>query len=232
VPRKSRHRLGVDERRAQLIELGRRMFLEKPFDEISIDDIAHEAGVSKGLLYHYFQSKRRFYVETLRAAMEEMRVLTEPDPTLPPLERLDASLDAYLAYVEKLGPGYTKLMQSGVGVDAEVQALIEQQRELVIGRVTHALAIDEPPAPIRMALRAWLGFIDAACLDWVEHGDVPRRAVRALLANSLQSALLTAVQMDPTMNVVLPQLHEDESATEAAARIALAIAEANGPSGH
>ena len=205
------------------------MFAEKPYDEISIDDIAQEAGVSKGLLYHYFQSKRRFYVETVRAALDEMRELTEPDPSVPPLEQLDASLDAYLAYVERIGPAYAKLLQSGVGSDPEVTALVEQQRAVVVRRVMVALGLEEPPPPIRVALRGWLGFIDAACLDWVDHGDVPRRSVRALLANSLQAALLTAVQMDPTMNVVLPEVQLDESATEAAARIAMAITEANAP---
>lgn len=226
VPR-PRTRLGLDERRRQLLELGWRLFNERPYDEISIDDIAQEAGVSKGLLYHYFSSKRRFYVETVRTAFDEMRRMTEPNPDLPPLEQLDQSLDAYLDYVEANGLSYEMLQRSGIGSDPEVAALVEEQRQVVISRVLRGLSLDNPTPAIRTALRGWLGFIDAACLDWVAHRDLDRTAVRTLLSSSLQAALLTAVQVDPAMNVALPELDENTSATEASARIALAIAQSN-----
>src|SRR5688572_23935942 len=61
-------RLATDERRTQLLDLGRELFNTRPFDDISIDEIAAAAGISKGLLYHYFPSKRHFYVETVREA--------------------------------------------------------------------------------------------------------------------------------------------------------------------
>lgn len=225
-PRRSRTRLGLDERRAQLLVLGRELFNSRPYDAISIDDIAQAAGISKGLLYHYFDSKLRFYVETVRAAFEEMSDLTEPDPTLPPLEQLDASLDAYLEYVERSGNSYDTLLQSGIGTDPEVQALVEEQRLLVIQRVLKAVGLAEPPPAVRMALRGWLGFIDAACLDWVKHRDVDRKAVRILLANSLHNAMLTAVQMYPQLDIVLPVANPEASATESAAQLAAAIAKA------
>ncbi|HEY0705560.1 MAG TPA: TetR/AcrR family transcriptional regulator, partial [Polyangia bacterium] len=94
-------RLPIDERRAQLIALGTRLFSTRSYEDISIDDVAEEAGISKGLLYHYFGGKREFYVEVLRATSEELRRLTEPDPTLSPGERLRAAVEAHLNYVQE-----------------------------------------------------------------------------------------------------------------------------------
>jgi AcrR family transcriptional regulator len=190
-------RLATDERRSQLVALGRSLFLNTPYDAISIEDIAEAAGVSKGLLYHYFDSKRRFYVETVRDAFREMADVTEPDLSLPPHERLEASLDAYLGYVERSGGGYETLLTSGVGTDPEVRDIIEKQRQLVMDRVIESLGLKGASPALRMAVRSWIGFIDAACLDWVRHRDVDRVAVRALLASSLQSALQTVTEVAP-----------------------------------
>src|SRR5882672_2031075 len=97
--RRSRLRLQTDDRREKLLDLGRALFNERTYDEIGIDDIARAAGISKGLLYHYFPSKRHFYVETIRSAAAHMQELTRPDEALPPLERLQFGVDAYLDYV-------------------------------------------------------------------------------------------------------------------------------------
>ena len=83
-----RARLSTDARREQLVALGVEIFSERPFDEVSIDDIAASAGISKGLLYHYFPSKRDFYVAVVRHSADEMQAVTETDPDLAPLERL------------------------------------------------------------------------------------------------------------------------------------------------
>jgi AcrR family transcriptional regulator len=48
----ARTRLAPQARRAQLLELGARLFAARSVDEISIDVLAEEAGVSRGLLYH------------------------------------------------------------------------------------------------------------------------------------------------------------------------------------
>src|SRR5687768_6253474 len=96
----ARQRLQIDERRAQLLELGLRLFAERAYDDVSIDDIAEEAGISKGLLYHYFGSKRDFYVATVREAAAQLQLRTEPDMTLPAAERARAGMEGYLGFVE------------------------------------------------------------------------------------------------------------------------------------
>ena len=66
-------RLENDERRRRLLELGARLFTEHAYDEISMSQIARAAGISKALLYHYFPSKRDYFVATLAGGAEELR---------------------------------------------------------------------------------------------------------------------------------------------------------------
>ncbi|HRI06444.1 MAG TPA: helix-turn-helix domain-containing protein, partial [Nannocystaceae bacterium] len=88
----------VDERRDQLLTLGRRIFAERAYDEVSIDDIAEAAGISKGLLYHYFGSKRGFYVAIVRESASRLVEATAIRTDLPPGERAHAGLAAYLDF--------------------------------------------------------------------------------------------------------------------------------------
>ncbi len=69
------------------------------YDELSMATIAREAGISKALLYHYFPGKQAYFAATLEEKAAELAALTEPDPSLPPLEQLTRSLDAFLDWV-------------------------------------------------------------------------------------------------------------------------------------
>src|SRR5581483_404686 len=80
-----RTRLDPAARRAQLIELGVQMLATRTLDELSVEDIATQAGISRGLLFHYFASKQEFHVEVARAAAAALIARTAPDPALPPL---------------------------------------------------------------------------------------------------------------------------------------------------
>jgi AcrR family transcriptional regulator len=190
-----RARLTTDARREQLVALGSEMFSERPFDEVSIDDIAAAAGISKGLLYHYFPSKRDFYVAVVRQAADEMQVVTETDPDLEPLERLSAGLDRYLEYVETHARGYATVLRAGIGSDPEVAAIVEEVRSTMARRILDDLPIKgEAPAGIRIAVRGWVGFAEAASLEWVERREVTRDELRDLLIKALTGAVGAAAQ--------------------------------------
>jgi AcrR family transcriptional regulator len=199
-----RQRLPVDERRARLLELGRDFFSRRSYDAVSIEDLAEAAGISKGLLYHYFPSKRSLYVETVRHAVDEMRTSAAPDPALPPIERLQASLERYLDFVERNGALYAAVMRSGIGLDPEVNRIVEDFRTTVMGWVLGAFGLTAPRPALRTALRAWMGFVEGASQDWVVHRDVGREAMRRLFAESLRVALFTAAEVDPDAGLVLP----------------------------
>lgn len=187
-------RLSPDDRRARLLELGIRVFSERPYDDFSMDDVAAEAGVSKGLLYHYFPSKRHFYMAALRTAVEQVTVLTEPDQSMPIEEQLRAGLDIYLAYVEQHPSAYRAILRGGIGSDAEVASITEEFRVVTIRRLQRAIGVPDPRPGVRMALRAWVGAVEAASLDWLEHRDLTRAELVEMLFAALP-ALLQAMNI-------------------------------------
>jgi AcrR family transcriptional regulator len=190
-----RARLTTDARREQLVALGGEIFSERPFDEVSIDDIAAAAGISKGLLYHYFPSKRDFYVAVVREAADEMQAVTETDPDLPAIERLSAGLDRYLEYVETHARGFATVLRAGIGSDPEVASIVEDVRSAMAGRILEDLSLDgEPPAGVRIAVRGWVGFAEAASLEWLERREIPRDQLRDLLIKALTGAVGAAAQ--------------------------------------
>jgi AcrR family transcriptional regulator len=192
-----RARLTTDARREQLVALGGEIFSERPFDEVSIDDIAAAAGISKGLLYHYFPSKRDFYVAVVREAADEMQAVTETDPDLPALERLSAGLDRYLEYVETHARGFATVLRAGIGSDPEVASIVEDVRAAMAGRILEDLPVDgPPPAGVRIAVRGWVGFAEAASLEWLERREIPRDELRDLLIKALTGAVGAAAQHD------------------------------------
>jgi AcrR family transcriptional regulator len=180
--------------REQILAAGRRLFGERAFDAISIDDIAAEAGVSKGLLYHYFDGKRGLYVETLKVEGAQLLAETEPRP-----DELDAGLDAYLDYVETHREGWLALMRGGVGSDAEVNAIVDGARQAIVQRLVATVG---QGAVLRTALRGWVGMVEAAATDWVLRGDIEREQLRALLADALHGAVASAEALEAVGDVV------------------------------
>ena len=190
-----RARLTTDARREQLVALGGEIFSERPFDEVSIDDIAAAAGISKGLLYHYFPSKRDFYVAVVREAADEMQVVTDAPADLPAIERLSAGLDRYLEYVETHARGFATVLRAGIGSDPEVAAIVEEVRSAMAGRILDDLALTGPRPPgVRIAVRGWVGFAEAASLEWLERREITRDELRDLLIKALTGAVGAAAE--------------------------------------
>jgi AcrR family transcriptional regulator len=172
-------RLDVDERRRRLLEHGADLFARHSYDELSMAGIAREAGVSKALLYHYFPSKQAYFSAVLAEGAAELASVVDPDA--PPGEQIDA----FLAWVEQRGAAYATFVR---GAAPEVRDLTELIRGHTAERIFSRLG-GEPTPQRRIAVRAWLWFMDGAILDWLEHRDLDRAALRDLLLRALEGAL-------------------------------------------
>jgi AcrR family transcriptional regulator len=179
-----RIRLDNDQRRAQLLELARRAFSDRTYDEVSIDDLARVAGISKGLLYHYFPTKRDLYVAGLREIADELvDAVSRVPEDLSPVERVRSSVAAYLEHIARHSRAFVALMRGGIGSDPEVAAVVESVRTRLFDKLLSGSALATRiagDARLETAIRGWLGFVEAASIDWcanprlspVELGDL------------------------------------------------------------
>jgi|KBSSwiStaDraftv2_1062776.scaffolds.fasta_scaffold00488_25 AcrR family transcriptional regulator len=195
---KRRTRLSPEARRAQLIELGVEMLATRTLDELSVEDIAAQAGISRGLLFHYFGSKQEFHVEVARAAAAELIARTAPDTSLAPADALQVSLVAFIDYVEENPDSYKSLVRGAAAGDSEMRAIFNDTRATMAGEVVKVvgeLGYELSPQAV-LAVHGWIGFAEECTVRWIDERTVTRNELQALLANALVGVVLGASDVD------------------------------------
>jgi AcrR family transcriptional regulator len=188
-----RRRLAVDQRREELLRVGLELFSTRAYDEIWVEEIADRAGVSRGLLYRYFPTKRDFYVEVTRTAAAEAGQLTAPDPSLPPNEQLRTGIHAFLGYAEEHSQGFLTAYRGSLAGDPEVRSIVEESRKRQSARILTLVAGDaEPPPLLRLAVHGWIAFAQNITAQWLQQREPDREAVCDLLARALAGAISAA----------------------------------------
>lgn len=186
--RAKRIRLSPDERRSQLIALGAKMLGERAIEEISISAIAAEAGISRGLLFHYFPTKRDFRRAVVGHANAELLARLTPDRTLSIPEMLRDSIARYIDYVCENRSSYLALLRGPTSVDPELGPLVDATRDAVV-----ELLLTELPTPVAeenrprllLGIRGWIAFVEETTLTWLRTEPVPRADLLDLLVDSL-----------------------------------------------
>ncbi len=194
-------RLERDERREQILAAARRLFSERPPGEVSTTEVAREAGVARGLLHHYFGTKRDLYLEVMRS------MLRYPPQPIPEVSGgdvdavLSAAIDRWLTMVRRNRAAWLAAVGAqGLGRDPEVEAIVEAGREAAVDRLV-ALLDPDGGRELRAVLRAYSGFAEAASLEWL----VRRRLTREQVHRLLHSTLTTLVRS------ILPEIAQKGS---------------------
>lgn len=198
--RPRRVRLGHDERRLLILASAREQFTSRPYSEVSMQGLADAAGVARGLLHHYFRSKRDLFLEVVR---ELVRVPTIPLVALEglaPAEVWERSVDAWLDHIEANRELWlTSIGAGATGRDAEVEAIVDAGREAVARRALAAMGVDPATAtPELLAIvRGFGGMAQEVTREWLERERLTRPQAQALLQGALPlllERLLPAVQ--------------------------------------
>ncbi|MEO9139166.1 MAG: TetR/AcrR family transcriptional regulator [Jatrophihabitans sp.] len=189
-----RTRLSPEARRAQLIDLGVEMLATRRLDELSVELIATTAGISRGLLFHYFASKQEFHTEVARAAAAEMIRRTAPDPTLPPVEALRGALSAFIDYVEENPDNYKSLVRGAASGDADMRAIFDATRDTLAQRIIGVigeLGLGLSPRA-DLAVHGWVAFVEECVIRWLDTRTIERAALEEMLTKSLPAVALSA----------------------------------------
>ncbi|NKT93458.1 TetR family transcriptional regulator [Rhodococcus hoagii] len=189
-----RVRLSPEERRAQLIDLGVRMLADRPLEQISVEDIADQAGVSRGLLFHYFASKHDFHVAIVRHSSAEMLARTAPNLELPVIDMLRDVMAAYVDYVSENRDTYVSLLRGTASGDPAMREVFESTRAEMARRVVEQLPSlgIEPDARIALSVRGWIAFVGEATITWLRGPEIPRDELIELLVTALPAVALSA----------------------------------------
>jgi AcrR family transcriptional regulator len=169
------------------------LFSTRAYEDVWVEEIAELAGISRGLLYHYFPTKRDFYVAVTRLAAGEAGEATAPDPSLPPSDRLHDGIEAFVRYAERRAQGFLTAYRGSLAGDPEIRAIVEEGRQRQAARILDAVAgLDEPPELLRLAVHGWIALAQDIVARWLEHRDATREQVCELLTRTLSGAVEAA----------------------------------------
>ena len=183
--------LEAEQRRAQILRVAAQLFSERNYDAVSTAEVAREAGVARGLVNHYFRTKRELYVAVVRSMLEVPDDLFPAPADADQSERnavLSDAVDRWLRTVKaNRGTWLACIGVKGFGRDPELEAVLEDARRRIIDQLI-ALAWGPPSEAtpeVRALMRGYEGFAQAITADWLTSGRLPRREVHQLLVQGL-----------------------------------------------
>jgi len=187
-PHRAKPRLSAEDRRRQLIGIGLAKLTEKPLHQVSVDEVAVAAGISRGLLFHYFPTKTDFYRAVVEAAVRRVLRNSAPDETRPAGEQLAEMVTGFTQQVDRRRESYISFARGASGGDLLVVEVYDRMREEMTARVMRSLSLD---AGARNVVHAWWAYVEDHVIEWSGQpaarrtssaADVTEHSVAALLA--------------------------------------------------
>jgi len=185
----TRIRLDPSERRNLILEAGLRVFGKQAYEATSVDDVAREAGMSAGLLYHYYPGKHALFTATYEHLAERFVATFSPKAGQAPWALIDQALTAYMAYARRYPGVILLLLRPPRDGRADTTSLNDALNARIAGLMAVGLGIRASDTRQRAAIRAWLAFVDRAVLDMIEHGKPSGAHVKALCIKVLHAAI-------------------------------------------
>ncbi|MGW1773735.1 TetR/AcrR family transcriptional regulator [Streptomyces sp. NPDC002104] len=233
-----RRRMGVEERRQQLIGVALELFSHRSPDDVSIDEIAAAAGISRPLVYHYFPGKLSLYEAALRRAADEL-AQRFVEPREGPLGvRLLRVMGRFFAFVEDHGPGFSALMRGGPAVgSSRANAMIDEVRQAAYEQILAHLGVDRqaPPARLELVVRSWVSLAESTALIWLDGRRIPRAELELQLVHDFAALAAVSAAYDAEMAGILVRILVDEPADgpfgELVGRLVALVPTGAGPTG-
>ena len=189
-------RLEPDERRAQILACARRLFGERHYDAVSTTELARESGVARGLINHYFGTKRELYLEVVRELMFIPEFAVERLAHGSVEERASASIERFLAVIERNRAMWLATVGTGgYGRDPDVEQIMQEADEIAADRFLDTVGLpdlSEGREELRAMIRSFAGMAKAATREWLVRRTLTRDQVQLMLA-TLLAAIITDV---------------------------------------
>ncbi|MDQ0683332.1 AcrR family transcriptional regulator [Streptomyces achromogenes] len=199
-----RRRMGVEERRQQLIGVALDLFAQRSPDDVSIDEIAAAAGISRPLVYHYFPGKLSLYEAALKRASEDLAArFTEPHEG-PLGARLLRVMHRFFDFVDAHGPGFSALMRGGPAVGSSTtNALVDSVRQIAYEQILSHLDVTDPPPRLELVVRSWISLAESTALIWLDGRRIPREELEVQLVHDFAALTAVSAAFDDELRTLL-----------------------------
>lgn len=184
-----RTRLDPVDRRDRILQAAAALYAERPYDQVSLAELAEAAQVTRGLLHHYFGSKREIFLAVMRQS------LLMPADELPDLshlpfgERVRATMDWILEAAQTYGQAWvTASGAAELHGESDLQAVVDDADDRAARLVLDAVGHPDD-AESRARLRASAAYVKALCREWLQRGTLSRESVLDLLTAHLTTVL-------------------------------------------
>jgi AcrR family transcriptional regulator len=182
-----------------------RLFADRPPELVSPEDVATAAGVSRALLYRYFASMQELRLAAMRMVVDEVIAATTPPEEGTLLDQVRYALTAFLGSAQNYAGAYVALLRTGsVIASGETDELVESVRRHIVDVVAERLGLTGQPAPmLELTMRGWFAVVEAASVEWLAAGGLPRERLENWLVDQLVAMLGTTARHDPATAVQL-----------------------------
>ncbi len=205
--------MGVEERRQQLIGVALELFSRRSPDEVSIDEIASAAGISRPLVYHYFPGKLSLYEAALKRASDDLAGRFVEPHEGPLGARLLRVMRRFFDFVDEHGPGFSALMRGGPAVGSSTtNALIDSVRQAAYDQILSHLRVEDPPARLELVIRSWISLAESTALIWLDGRRIPRAELEVQLVHDFAALVAVGAAYDEEMGALMRRVFKDEPA--------------------
>ncbi|MFJ9380678.1 MULTISPECIES: TetR/AcrR family transcriptional regulator [unclassified Streptomyces] len=206
-----RRRMGVEERRQQLIGVALDLFSHRSPDEVSIDEIAAAAGISRPLVYHYFPGKLSLYEAALQRASDDLagRFVVAQEGSLG--GRLLRVMGRFFDFVDDHGPGFAALMRGGPAVGSSTtNALVDGVRQAAYLQILSHMKVEQPPARLELMVRSWISLVESTALIWLDGRRIPRADLERQLVHDFGALAAVSAAYDDELAALLRESLRNE----------------------
>jgi AcrR family transcriptional regulator len=183
-----RTRRSAGDRRAQLVAIGLELLPATPVQELTIDEVARRAGISRSLLFHYFPTKRDYYTAVTRAAGDLLWEHLLPRSGTPAPDQVPGMIDRYIGWVDTYRDAHLAFVRGAAGGDAWVAEVYEDVRERLVDVALTALELPDDPLR-RQLVRSWFAFTEDLVGQWAREPAMSRAELGDLLLDVLHRLL-------------------------------------------
>jgi AcrR family transcriptional regulator len=180
-------RMTGQERRAQLLDVGRSVFAERGFEAASVEEIATRAKISKPIVYEHFNGKEGLYAvivdREVQALLQRITQSLEGDH---PRALLEQAAYSFLSYIEDEPEGFRILVRdspvaSATGTLASVIGDIAIQVEYILRDEFKERGFDTKLSSLYS--QALVGMVALVGQWWLDVGEPKKTEVAAHLVN-------------------------------------------------